>query len=69
MCAPPQPLGFFGSHFSTGPPAVAPGGEAAGHVRDRLQAHVLRGLGGERRTETTGAVKDEFLVCWKAGLA
>src|ERR1700730_8234653 len=41
---------------------VAPGREAAGHVRDRLQAHVLRGLGGQRRTHAAGAVKDELLV-------
>src|SRR5215211_7741686 len=41
---------------------VAPGGEAAAHVGDRLQAHVLRGLGRERRTHAAGAVEDEFLV-------
>src|ERR1700743_1665573 len=41
---------------------VAPGGEAAAHMRDRLQAHVLRCLGGERGTKSAGAVKDELLV-------
>src|SRR2546430_6163033 len=41
---------------------VAPGGEAAAHMGDRLQAHVLRGLGRERRTHTAGAVEDELLV-------
>src|SRR5207253_5707213 len=41
---------------------VAPGGEAAAHMGDRLQAHVLRGLGRERRPHTTGAVEDELLV-------
>jgi hypothetical protein len=29
---------------------------------DRLQAHVLRGLGRERRAKSAGAVEDEFLV-------
>ena len=41
---------------------VAPGGKAAAHMGDRLQAHVLRGLGRERRTKSAGAVEDEFLV-------
>src|ERR1700682_2281796 len=41
---------------------VAPGREPAGHMRDRLQAHVLRGLGGQRGTHAAGAMKDEFLV-------
>ena len=41
---------------------VTPGGEAAAHVRDRLQAHVLRGLGRERRAQAAGAVEDELLV-------
>ena len=41
---------------------VAPGGKAAAHMRDRLQAHVLRGLRGERRAQAAGAVEDEFLV-------
>src|SRR6478736_4524951 len=34
---------------------VAPGGETAAHMGDRLQAHVLRGLGRERRTKPAGA--------------
>src|ERR1700744_2949208 len=41
---------------------IAPGGKAAAHMRDRLQAHVLRGLGGERGAQAAGAVKDELLV-------
>src|SRR6266540_6919312 len=41
---------------------VAPGGETAAHMRDRLQAHVLRGLGRERRAKAAGAVEDELLV-------
>src|ERR1700676_1654454 len=40
---------------------VAPGGEAATHMRDRLQSHVLRGLGCQRRAHSAGAMKDEFL--------
>src|ERR1700749_1203331 len=44
---------------------VAPGGEAAAHMRDRLQAHVLRGLGRKGRAHATGAMKDEFLVALK----
>src|SRR5947209_13940770 len=41
---------------------VAPGGEAAAEMRDRLQAHILRGFGGQRRAQAAGAMKDEFLV-------
>src|SRR5947208_6223509 len=41
---------------------VAPGGETAAHMRDRLQAHVLRGLGRECRAKAAGAVEDELLV-------
>src|SRR6202012_2183742 len=48
---------FFGR-----PAGLAPGGKATGDMRHRFQAHVLRGLGGERRTHATGAMKDEFLV-------
>src|ERR1700678_1870291 len=44
---------------------IAPGGEAAAHMRDRLQAHVLRGLGRQRRAHAAGAMKDEFLVFLK----
>src|SRR6476620_2980184 len=44
---------------------IAPGGETAAHMGDRLQAHVLRGLGRERRTHAAGAVEDEFLVLLK----
>src|ERR1700676_275503 len=46
-------------------PGVAPGGEAAAHMRDRLQPHVLRGLGRQRRAHSTGAMKDELLVALK----
>src|ERR1700730_856077 len=45
--------------------SLAPGRETAGHVRDRFQAHVLRGLGGQRRTHAARAMKDEFLVTLK----
>src|SRR5262245_41691694 len=41
---------------------VAPGGEAAAHMGDRLQAHVLRGLGRKRRTKSAGTVEYELLV-------
>src|SRR6185312_7797777 len=41
---------------------IAPGGKTAAHMGDRLQAHVLRGLGRECRTQPAGAVEDEFLV-------
>src|SRR5271170_2739744 len=44
---------------------VAPGGEAAAHMRDWLQPHVLRGLGRQRRAHSTGAMKDELLVALK----
>src|SRR4051794_6646494 len=44
------------------PTGVAPGGVAAGDVGDGLEAHVLRGLGGERRAQAAGAMKDELLV-------
>src|SRR5512144_1376364 len=41
---------------------VAPGGETAAHMGDRLQAHVLRGLGRECGAKSAGAVEDELLV-------
>src|SRR5258708_35690356 len=41
---------------------VAPGREAATHMRDRLQSHVLRGFRRQRRAHATGAMKDEFLL-------
>src|SRR5664279_99425 len=41
---------------------VAPGGKTAAHMRDRLQPHILRGLGRQRRAHAAGAVKHEFLV-------
>src|ERR1700754_3804409 len=44
------------------PAGVAPGSKTAAEMRDRLQAHVLRCLGGERRTQAAGAMKDELLV-------
>src|ERR1700726_3432313 len=44
---------------------VAPGGEPAAHMRDRLQSHVLRGFGRQRRAHSTGAMKDEFLFLLK----
>src|SRR6267378_2003190 len=40
---------------------VAPGREAATHMRDRLQSHVLRGFRRQRRAHAAGAMKDEFL--------
>src|SRR5579859_8362 len=45
-----------------GPPGIAPGGETAAHMGDRLQAHVLRSLGREHRAQATGAMEDEFPV-------
>src|SRR5260370_37530432 len=44
---------------------VAPGGEAAAHMRDRLQSHVLRGFRRQGRAHSAGAVKDEFLLLLK----
>src|SRR5438270_206193 len=44
---------------------VAPGREAATHMRDRFQPHVLRGFSGERGAHSAGAMKDEFLVLLK----
>jgi hypothetical protein len=41
---------------------VAPGGESAGHMRNRLQPHVLRGFGRQRRAQSAGTIKDELLV-------
>src|SRR5258705_13668524 len=40
---------------------VAPGREAAAHMRDRLQSHVLRSFRRQRRAHAAGAMKDEFL--------
>src|SRR5258706_9231494 len=40
---------------------VAPGREAAAHMRDRLQSHVLRGFRRQRLAHAAGAMKDEFL--------
>src|SRR5690242_16242216 len=45
-----------------GAAGIAPAGKAAAHVGDRLQAHILRGLGRERRAHAAGAVEDELLV-------
>src|SRR6185437_2869158 len=44
---------------------VAPCGKPAADMRNRLQAHVLRGLRGKRRTKPAGAMKDELLVLLK----
>src|SRR3984957_13339907 len=44
---------------------IAPGGEAAAHMRDRFEPHVLRGLGRQRRAHAAGAMKDELLVALK----
>src|SRR6266851_804741 len=44
------------------PAGVAPGGKAAAHMGDRLQAHVLCGLGCQSRAHAAGAVEDELLV-------
>src|SRR4051794_27126295 len=44
------------------PAGLAPGGKAAAQMRDRLQAHVLRGFRRERRTQAARAMKDELLV-------
>src|SRR4051794_28037843 len=44
-----------------GTAGIAPGRKAAAHMRDRLQSHILRGLGRERRAQSAGAMKDEFL--------
>src|SRR5262245_44471245 len=41
---------------------VAPGGKAAADMGDRLQPHVLRGLGGKRRAQAAGTMEDEGLV-------
>src|SRR5258708_19569983 len=41
---------------------VAPGREAAAHMRDRLQSHVLRSFRRQRRAHAAGAMKDEFLL-------
>src|SRR6185437_6847856 len=46
-------------HGTTG---IAPGGEAAAHMGDRLQPHVLRRFGRERGAQAAGAVEDELLV-------
>src|SRR5690348_14296874 len=48
--------------FFSRPAGVAPGGIAAADMRDWLQAHVLRGLGRERRAKPAGAMEDELLV-------
>ena len=42
-----------------------PGREAATDMRHRPQAHLLRNLGGKRRTPAAGTVKHEFLVFLK----
>src|SRR5437879_2885583 len=44
---------------------IAPGREPAAHMRDRLQSHVLRGLGRQGRAHAAGAMKDELLVALK----
>src|SRR6185312_8115426 len=41
---------------------IAPGGETAAHMSDRLQPHVLRGFGRQHRTQSASAMKDELLV-------
>src|SRR5215208_2686029 len=43
------------------PASVAPRGEAAPHMRDRLQPHVLCGFRRQHRTHAAGAMEDEFL--------
>src|SRR6202022_29561 len=44
---------------------IAPGREPAAHMRDRLQSHVLRGFGRQRRAHSASAMKDELLVALK----
>src|SRR6185437_16390043 len=39
---------------------IAPGGETAAHMSDRLQPHVLRGFGRQHRTQSASAMKDEL---------
>ena len=56
------PFAFFGSTLLDRAAGIAPGGEAAADMRDRLQPHVLRGFGRQRRAHAAGAMKDEFLV-------
>jgi hypothetical protein len=56
----PDYFGFAGG-ASTGPPA-APRAEAAGDVRDRAQAHALRGLRRQRRAPAAAAEEHELLV-------
>src|ERR1700692_3168697 len=41
---------------------VAPGGKAAADMRDRLQPHVLCGLGRQRRAHAACAMIDGLLV-------
>src|SRR5215213_3824378 len=41
---------------------LTPGAEAAADVGDRLQSHLLRGLGGQRRAPAARAMKHELLV-------
>src|ERR1700759_779483 len=48
--------------FPRGPPGFPPAGIPAADMRNRLQPHILRGLGRERRAQTTGAVEDELPV-------
>src|SRR5256885_1053791 len=44
---------------------IAPGGETAAHMRDRLQPHVLGGFRRQRRSHSSGAMKNEFFVLLK----
>src|SRR6266404_993226 len=44
---------------------IAPGRESAAQMRDRLQSHILRGFGRQRRAHSASAMKDEFLVALK----
>src|SRR5204863_4749762 len=44
------------------PAGFLPGLEATQHMGDRLEPHVLRRLGGERRAQTAGAEEHELLV-------
>src|SRR5215510_3690974 len=53
---------FLGRAGLDSPTRLLPGLKAAEHVRDRLQSHVLRRLGGQRRAQATSAEEHELLV-------
>src|SRR6266508_727556 len=60
--SPPVRILLLARALRDGEPGLLPRGEAAVHLVDGLESHLLRHVGGERRSPGTVAVEDEALA-------